>query len=224
MNRSMSFVVVVLAGATSLAVAQTSFNRTVQYARHHSGSSSSTQPSTPTAPTSGTDTTSGTGSGTETTTGTGTATGTGTTTGTTTGTATGSGAASTGATSACSAMGLGQGASLSGFVPFPANDPWRQNIASAPVDANSATLVGNIGSAALASGLWRGSVQRIIRWDSVYGGERRAVCGDHVHGVWQRERSGADADCDKRCDRGLSEPGKRRSSCAGAGSRQLLAV
>jgi hypothetical protein len=46
-------------------------------------------------------------------------------------------------------MGLGQGASLSGFVPFPATDPWRQNIASAPVDASSAALVGNVGSAGL---------------------------------------------------------------------------
>jgi hypothetical protein len=65
------------------------------------------------------------------------------------GTTTGGGAASTGATSACNGMGAGQGASLSGFVPFPASDPWRQNIASAPVDANSAALVGAIGSAGL---------------------------------------------------------------------------
>ena len=49
----------------------------------------------------------------------------------------------------CNAMDLGQGASLNGFVPFPANDAWRQSIASAPVDANSSSLIGAIGSAGL---------------------------------------------------------------------------
>jgi hypothetical protein len=57
-------------------------------------------------------------------------------------------------------MGLGLGAPLSGFVPFPGNDPWRQNIANAPVDANSAALVGAIGSSGLHpdfGGLYEGS-------------------------------------------------------------------
>ena len=49
----------------------------------------------------------------------------------------------------CSTMGLGQNASLNGFVPFAANDPWRQNIANAPVDGNSSSLIGFIGSAGL---------------------------------------------------------------------------
>src|SRR5260370_26019785 len=52
-------------------------------------------------------------------------------------------------TTSCNAMGIGQGASLSGFVPFPATDAWRQNIANAPVDGNSSSLIGFIGSAGL---------------------------------------------------------------------------
>lgn len=49
----------------------------------------------------------------------------------------------------CSAMGVGQNASLNGFIPFAANDPWRQNIANAPVDGNSSSLVSFIGSSKL---------------------------------------------------------------------------
>ena len=81
-------------------------------------------------------------------TGAGTTTGTGTTGTGTTGTGTtGTTTVVTGNTPACSAMGLGAGAPLSGFIPFPANDPWRQNIASSPVDANSSALISTIGSA-----------------------------------------------------------------------------
>lgn len=43
-------------------------------------------------------------------------------------------------------MDLGSGASLNGFVPFPANNPWRQNIANAPVDGNSANYINAIGA------------------------------------------------------------------------------
>jgi hypothetical protein len=46
-------------------------------------------------------------------------------------------------------MGIGQGASLNGFVPFPATDAWRQNIANAPVDGNSSSLIGFIGGSTL---------------------------------------------------------------------------
>jgi hypothetical protein len=42
-------------------------------------------------------------------------------------------------------MDLGEGASLNGFVPFPANDPWRQNIANAPLDGNSDGIINGIG-------------------------------------------------------------------------------
>jgi hypothetical protein len=48
--------------------------------------------------------------------------------------------------SACSAMSLGQGGSLNGFLPFPADNLWNQNIASAPVDPNSAAIVNYIGA------------------------------------------------------------------------------
>jgi hypothetical protein len=41
----------------------------------------------------------------------------------------------------CSGMSLGVNASLNGFVPFPATNVWNTNIASAPVDPNSDTIV-----------------------------------------------------------------------------------
>jgi len=49
------------------------------------------------------------------------------------------------APSACSALSLGQGGSLNGFLPFPADNLWNQNIASAPVDPNSAAIINFIG-------------------------------------------------------------------------------
>jgi hypothetical protein len=50
------------------------------------------------------------------------------------------------AQSNCSGMALGIGASLNGFVPFPADNLWNQNIASAPVDPNSDAYINFIGS------------------------------------------------------------------------------
>ncbi|MGC1462877.1 MAG: hypothetical protein WA802_11795 [Terracidiphilus sp.] len=47
---------------------------------------------------------------------------------------------STGA-SACSGMSLGDGASLNGFIPYPSTAAWNTNIASAPVDPNSAAII-----------------------------------------------------------------------------------
>lgn len=46
----------------------------------------------------------------------------------------------------CSAISLGQGGSLNGFLPFPADNAWNQNIASAPVDPNSAAIINFIGA------------------------------------------------------------------------------
>ena len=46
----------------------------------------------------------------------------------------------------CSAMSLGRGASLNGFIPFPADNAWNQDISAAPVDPNSADIVNFIGS------------------------------------------------------------------------------
>ena len=46
----------------------------------------------------------------------------------------------------CSAMSLGRGASLNGFIPFPADNAWNQDISAAPVDPNSANIVNFIGT------------------------------------------------------------------------------
>jgi len=50
-----------------------------------------------------------------------------------------------GNTSACSGISLGQGASLNGFLPFPADNAWNQDISAAPVDPNSAAIINFIG-------------------------------------------------------------------------------
>jgi hypothetical protein len=61
----------------------------------------------------------------------------------------------------CSGMSLGQSASLSGFVPFPADNLWNQDISSSPVDANSSAIINFIGSGIglhpdFGSGLYNG--------------------------------------------------------------------
>jgi hypothetical protein len=54
----------------------------------------------------------------------------------------------TGSTQAsnCSSMSVGQGASLGGFLPFPADSLWNKDISSLPVDPNSNAFIGFIGS------------------------------------------------------------------------------
>jgi hypothetical protein len=47
--------------------------------------------------------------------------------------------------SACNGISLGPNASLNGFLPFPADNAWNQNIASATVDANSDAIINFIG-------------------------------------------------------------------------------
>jgi hypothetical protein len=59
-------------------------------------------------------------------------------------------------------MSVGRGASLNGFLPFPANNAWNENISAAPVDANSSALVNFIGGSVgmhpdFGSGLYSGS-------------------------------------------------------------------
>jgi hypothetical protein len=49
-------------------------------------------------------------------------------------------------TTSCNGFAVGQEASLNGFLPFPANNPWNQDISSAAVDANSGTIIGFIGN------------------------------------------------------------------------------
>src|SRR5271163_3948143 len=61
----------------------------------------------------------------------------------------------------CSAMALGIGASLNGFIPFSPDSLWNQNIASAPVDPNSDAIINFIGTTTplhpdFGSGLYAG--------------------------------------------------------------------
>jgi hypothetical protein len=52
----------------------------------------------------------------------------------------------TGSTTSCNGFAVGQEASLNGFRPFPASNPWNQDISAATVDANSNTIIGFIGT------------------------------------------------------------------------------
>ena len=45
--------------------------------------------------------------------------------------------------------GLGPGASLNGWRPFPSSNPWNQDISAEPVDPNSATLIASCGNRTL---------------------------------------------------------------------------
>jgi hypothetical protein len=61
----------------------------------------------------------------------------------------------------CSGIKLGQSASLNGFIPFPADDAWNQDISSAPADPNSSAIVNFIGASTplhpdFGSGLYAG--------------------------------------------------------------------
>ncbi len=64
--------------------------------------------------------------------------------------------------SACSAKSAGQGASLNGFVPFPADNLWNTDISSAAVDPKSSAIINFIGASIgihpdFGSGLYNGS-------------------------------------------------------------------
>jgi len=50
------------------------------------------------------------------------------------------------AQNSCSSLSLGRGASLNGFIPFPSDNPWNQDISSASVDPNSDALINFIGA------------------------------------------------------------------------------
>lgn len=50
------------------------------------------------------------------------------------------------AQSSCSQMSLGREASLNGFIPFPSDNAWNQNIFNSPVDPNSENIINFIGS------------------------------------------------------------------------------
>jgi len=75
----------------------------------------------------------------------------------------GTGGTGVGTSSACSGMSVGAGGSLNGFVPFPVDNLWNANIASAPVDPNSSAMINFIGGtigmhADFGSGLYGGSL------------------------------------------------------------------
>jgi hypothetical protein len=62
----------------------------------------------------------------------------------------------------CANMALGQGASLNGFIPFPADNAWNANIANASVDPNSNAIINFIGPTTplhpdFGAGLYQGS-------------------------------------------------------------------
>jgi hypothetical protein len=65
--------------------------------------------------------------------------------------------------SACSAMSVGPEASLNGFVPFPSDNLWNEDISSAPVDPNSTAIINFIGASVplhpdFGSSLYDGSI------------------------------------------------------------------
>jgi hypothetical protein len=62
----------------------------------------------------------------------------------------------------CNAADLGPGASLHGYRPFPADNPWNQDISGVAVDPNSTAIIAFIGAtrglkADFGSGLWEGA-------------------------------------------------------------------
>lgn len=62
----------------------------------------------------------------------------------------------------CSAMSLGRGASLNGFIPFPADNAWNEDISGAAVDPNSTNIINFIGATTplhpdFGAGLYGGS-------------------------------------------------------------------
>ena len=73
----------------------------------------------------------------------------------------GTGGGTGGGNLACNGMSVGQTASLNGFVPFTSSSLWNTDISSAPVDANSNTIISN----------WVGSVNVHPDWgnDPTYG-------------------------------------------------------
>jgi len=66
------------------------------------------------------------------------------------------------AENSCNGMSLGRGASLNGFIPFPADNAWNQDISNSSVDPNSDALINFIGASTpmhpdFGAGLYGGS-------------------------------------------------------------------
>ena len=49
-------------------------------------------------------------------------------------------------TSSCASVSTGPGASLNGFLPFPADNLWNKDISASPIDPNSTAIINFIGS------------------------------------------------------------------------------
>ena len=65
--------------------------------------------------------------------------------------------------SSCNQIATGQGASLGGFVPFPSDSLWNQDVSTAAVDTNSTAIIDGIGPSAavhadFGSGLYNNSI------------------------------------------------------------------
>jgi hypothetical protein len=78
----------------------------------------------------------------------------------------GSGGGNSGGTggqgTACSGISVGQGASLNGFLPFPADSGWNQDVSAAAIDPNSDAIINFIGPSIglhpdFGAGLYAGS-------------------------------------------------------------------
>ena len=100
----------------------------------------------------------------------------------------------------CSGISLGRGASLNGFVPFPADNAWNQDISNAPVDSNSTAIINFIGgSTSLHPDFGAGTVYGQIHRHSVSHRWRRRSVGERaLHGLRNGERSWTDAGAVKR--------------------------
>jgi hypothetical protein len=78
----------------------------------------------------------------------------------------GGGGGGGGGNSSCSQIATGVGASLNGFVPFPASSLWNQDISGAPVDEHSAAIINFVGGTTavhpdFGAGLYAGSMMGI---------------------------------------------------------------
>jgi hypothetical protein len=73
---------------------------------------------------------------------------------------------SSGSQNLCSGISTGPEGSLNGFIPFPADNPWNQNISASPVDPNSDAIINFIGPNIglhpdFGAGLYNGSTMGI---------------------------------------------------------------
>jgi hypothetical protein len=129
------------------------------------------------------------------------------------------------AQTSCSGMSLGRGASLNGFIPFPADNAWNQDISNASVDPNSDALINFIGASTpmhpdFGAGLYAGSTIG-IPYVVVSGSPFVNI---HFTAYGSESDPGPMPVPHNAPIEGYPHPGQRRPPRAGARSRQLLAV